>query len=312
MCRKPYVTSDGKAYGCGQCLPCRINRKRQWTHRLILEAAQYKDNAFVTLTYNDENLRFSESGLPTLDPNDLRLWMMRLRSRLARMDGPFPKGVRFYAVGEYGDETQRPHYHVMLFGYPACHYGQSQFSKLRGTCCVACNVVRDTWGLGNVYVGTVEKDSAGYVAGYVVKKMTKKDDERLGDRYPEFSRQSLRPGIGYDALYEIADCMLRYFADAVDVPKELRHGMAKLPLDRYLRKKLRLMVGRDESAPQEVLQEMVLELSDLYARAKDVTSAPGMRAAFRYVFADLIEADGANKAAHQAARLKIRPRRKVL
>lgn len=312
MCRNPYTTSDGKAFGCGQCLPCRINRKRQWTHRIVLEAAQYSDNAFVTLTYSDEFLPKTESGAATLDPNHLRLFLMRLRTRLKRMVGPFPKEIRFFAVGEYGDESARPHYHLVLFGYPTCARSLSAFSKYTGSCCVACNLVRDTWGMGLVQLGTVETDSAQYVAGYVTKKMTRADDERLGDRYPEFSRQSLRPGIGYSALWELASLMLEHFQDAVDVPKELRHAKKKWPLDRYMRQKLRLMVGRDEKAPEAALEEMALQLSDLYTAAKDATSAPGMRQAFRYVFRDMLIADGDAKAGRQAARQKLWPKKRVL
>lgn len=309
MCRNPYVTSAGKAYGCGQCLPCRINKRRIWTHRMLLEAAQYKDNAFVTLTYADDSLVRTDTGLPTLDRRDLKLWLMRLNTTLKRLEGPFPKTFRYFACGEYGDESQRPHYHAILFGYPSCAYGITQQRR----CCVACELVRKTWGKGIVQIGTVEKDSAQYVAQYVTKKMTAKDDERLVGRAPEFSVMSRRPGIGYDGLYELANLFMRYHDNAPDVYSELRHGRyVKYPLGRYLRSKLREMVGRDAKAPQSTLDEVFAELSDLYAAAKDITSAPGMRVALKSVFADMVVAAGDVRAGRQLARMKMRPRRKVL
>ena len=36
---------------------CRLERSRQWAVRCMHEASLYDFNSFVTLTYNDENLR---------------------------------------------------------------------------------------------------------------------------------------------------------------------------------------------------------------------------------------------------------------
>lgn len=311
MCRNPYVTSDGKAYGCGQCMPCRVNRRRQWQHRIMLEAGEHKDNAFVTLTYNDDALTFTEKGHATLVPDDLRLWLMRLRTRLQRLAGPFPKSFRYYAVGEYGDESLRPHFHAMLFGFPSCAYGRSSFSRYTGRCCVACDLVSETWGKGIVQLGSVERESAGYISGYVTKKMTK-DDGRLDGRYPEFARQSLKPGIGYPALWNVADAFLRYFADHPDVPRELRHGTRKMPLDRYMKAKLREMVGREKDAPKEVLEALVIELSELYEVAQKATEHRTMAPMRRFYFKNLLVDAGEHKAAAQASRLKLRRKRRVI
>lgn len=65
----------------------------------MLEAAQYEDNCFITLTYDDEHLPLGMS----LVPKDLQDFLKRFRSRIA------PIKVRYYGVGEYGDQTQRPH-----------------------------------------------------------------------------------------------------------------------------------------------------------------------------------------------------------
>lgn len=266
MCRNPYVNSSGKAYGCGQCTPCRINRIRKWQTRMMLEARQYTDNVFLTLTYDDASLVRTESGEATLSPDDLRLFLYRLRWHYAQVDRRF----RFYAVGEYGDEKQRPHYHLALFNLPNCAFGMSVYSKLRTVCCPVCENYRRIWGKGHIFCGTMEKDSAGYVAGYIAKKMTKADDPRLGGRYPEFARMSRMPGIGAGAMWEVADVLMQYNLDArmVDVPSELQEGRGSMmPLDRYLRQKLRTMIGRDEKAPQEVLDQMAEEMQALYERA---------------------------------------------
>lgn len=249
-------------------MPCRYNKRRIWMHRIMLEAAQYKHCCFMTLTYDDEHL--PQDG--SLAPGDMQAFMKRLRSRVA------PERLRFFLVGEYGDTTKRPHYHVALFNFESCRYGQSRYTKIQARCCDRCELVRETWGKGNIYLGTLEDDSAGYLAGYVTKKMTHKDDPRLEGRAPEFGRMSLRPGIGYGALWEIADALLRYELDLsmVDVPEQLRHGMKKLPLGRYLRRKLRLMIGRDEKISQEAVYQIAAELLPVRLAARNDAENPSL------------------------------------
>lgn len=224
LCRKPFV-SAGHAFPCGQCMPCRFNRRRMWTHRLMLERLCHLDACFVTLTYDDEHL--PEGG--NLVKEDMQLFLKGFRRAIE------PIRIRFYGVGEYGDKSWRPHYHLFLYGI--------------GPSCEA--VVRKVWGKGLVHVGTVTHDSASYIAGYTVKKLTKKDDPRLEGRQPEFCRMSLKPGIGADAMWDVASQVLAYFSDDADVPQSLQHGRRNMPLGRYLRNKLRERSGRDVGSRAE-------------------------------------------------------------
>lgn len=247
-------------FSCGQCIPCRIRKRREWAHRIMLEAAQYDSNAFVTLTYDDEHLPIGGS----LVPRDTQVWLKRLRKSLS------PVRVRYYLVGEYGEVSNRPHYHVALFGYPSCSRGVTRIVKGRVSCCVACKGISDSWGNGLVYLGSLEEKSAQYIAGYVVKKMTSVGDKRLGGRCPEFGRMSLRPGVARDAMHEVASELMRYDLDErlSDVPVSLRHGKKKeLPLGRYLRQNLRVMIGKDKNAPEASLEERALELRQLREEA---------------------------------------------
>lgn len=73
---------------------------------------------------------------------------------------------------------------------------------------------------------------------------------------------SLRPGIGAAAMYDVASEILRYnLQDGRDVPLYLQHGGRSFPLGRYLRGKLRAMVGHEEGAPQWALEEAAAKLS---------------------------------------------------
>lgn len=260
LCAKPYMAPGRKAYPCGQCLPCRINKKREWTHRIILEANCHADNAFLTLTYDEDHL--PDGG--NLVPEHVTLFLKSLREAY-RKTGK----IRYFAVGEYGEQTNRPHYHLALFGYPTCRQGLTN-PRRHGSCCAVCDSVQQHWQHGHIYLGGLSAASASYVAGYVTKKLTKKDDPRLGGRHPEFTRMSLRPGIGADFMHEVASSLLKYDLDEamLDVPVALRHGAKSMPLGRYLRKKLRLAIGRDEKPPPESVALYEAEVQALWSDAE--------------------------------------------
>lgn len=260
LCASPISVRTGGRHesmlvGCGQCMPCRVNRRRIWVHRLMLEAALHGDNTFVTLTYSEENL---PPGA-TLVPAHLRNFLKRLRKAVA------PARLRFFAVGEYGDSTERPHYHLALFGHPNCAYGNTRHAHSGRDCCAACDAIRDAWGLGAVFLGELTDASASYVAGYVLKKMTSSDDGRLNGRHPEFSRMSNRPGLGADMMHEVASTLLTFNLDESqpDVPSALRHGRRMMALGRYLHRKLRTYVGKDPDSPEAVKAEQRAEMQRL-------------------------------------------------
>lgn len=247
LCADPFRSPSG-VFGCGQCMPCRINRRRLWTGRLVLEASMHQSSTFATLTYAEDP--------GTLVPDHLRLFIKRLRKAGHK--------VRYYGVGEYGDKNFRPHYHVALFG--VC-YSDHEWNH-KGF--VVGGPVFDAWhskedGLvGGVHVGELNIQSAHYICGYVTKKMTAQDDPRLGGRYPEFARMSLRPGIGAHAAASIAQNLMSLgasgrLAEQGDVPHEVRINGKKYPLGRYMRRAIREAVGWNSGTPAEALFRVALK-----------------------------------------------------
>lgn len=292
ICRNPYVAGTA-LYGCGQCMPCRVNRRRIWTHRMMLEASLRKDNSFVTLTYSPEEM--PQGG--TLMRKDMTDWLKRLR------DAIYPHRVRYFGVGEYGDQSERPHYHLALFGYPGCLYGVSSFNK-RSECCGPCDVIHRTWGKGIVQNAEFNQKTAMYIAGYCIKKMTNKDDARLRGRYREFASMSLRPGIGADVIPEVGKALKKYDIVLADVPSALRHGSKEYPLGRYLMKRLRKEMGRDEKAPQSVMDKIALELRPMFEAAKASSEEPSAKA--------WVVKAGIQQRLNMEARRKIYEKRKVI
>lgn len=100
QCFHPVTLKNGQTVPCGSCIGCRINKTSQWTFRLLLEQKNWDKASFITLTYDDDHLPSDAS----LHPEDLTLFWKRLRKNL---DG---RKIKYFACGEYGDATQRPHY----------------------------------------------------------------------------------------------------------------------------------------------------------------------------------------------------------
>lgn len=238
-CHNPYSIGGGQAVGCGQCLPCRIKKRREWAHRIQLEQGLKPDNNFLTLTYAKDP--------KNLNPKDMRTFLDNLRNIIGY--GRF----RYFGVGEYGDDNLRPHYHLVLFGYPPCLRPAH-----RGNCtCASCSVIHRAWGRGFITNDPLIPERAAYIARYTVKKMTRTDDPRLGDLTPEFARMSLKPGIGAGVVDALAELITRYslLDSQGDVPVTLRHGTQQMPLGRYLRKKLRERLGLDARSPHVLSAE---------------------------------------------------------
>lgn len=232
---------------CGDCLPCTINRRRVIKHRILLENQLWPSSVFLTLTYSDDKLPKDYS----VSPEDVKQFMYRLRKAYRKKTR---QNLKFYLVGEYGEKTQRPHYHLALFNYPQCinpnknYFKKQKFQECK---CEHCSLISKAWGNGHIFSGTITADSATYVAQYVTKKMTKASDPRLMGRHPEFSRQSNRPALGAVFIDKMAEQLTRYGKTSKDdLPRLLSHGGKRLPLGRYLSERLEKMVGL-EYAPNE-------------------------------------------------------------
>lgn len=175
---------------CGHCMSCIEKRTRSWAVRCVLEAAQYQDNCFLTLTYNDDCL--PKGGLCK---SDLQKFIRRLRDKTGRK-------IRYFACGEYGEATYRPHYHLIVFNWfpaDARFLKQSDYGGLLFT----SRFLSELWPFGISSVGEVSFASCGYVARYCQKKLAKGKDNK------EFCLMSRKPGIGEafarNFLYEIYD-----------------------------------------------------------------------------------------------------------
>jgi hypothetical protein len=189
---------------CGYCHKCRQKYRRDWIFRLQQEAKSHLFMDMLTLTYDDHHIPYGyvnvvdeQTGLiyeevkrPTLVKRDLQLFIKRLRSFQARyIKDKFKvkikqqkEKIRYFACGEYGERTGRPHYHVIVFGMlPEV---KAQLHKV--------------WDKGFIHPGYQFTDACiSYATKYILKNRFNKNPDHP---QPEFILMSRRPGIGHRFL----------------------------------------------------------------------------------------------------------------
>lgn len=203
---------------------------------MLLENLCHTQSIFLTLTYDDDHL--PPGG--NLQPKHTQKWLNSFRKALSRLKNPIK--IRYYLVGEYGEQSNRPHYHAIIYGIDS----------------TMATTINNTWGRGLIHIGDVNKDTTAYVAGYVLKGKKRVEELTTNGLIPEFARMSRNPGIGALSVPKIVDSLTsehgHYAFQNGDVPNELSHGGAKQPLGRYLKSKIRKTYGMDIKCPNETLQ----------------------------------------------------------
>ena len=161
-CTRP-VEIKGRKLPCGRCGSCKANRAYEWSLRLMHELDEHKDALFLTLTYNDENCP------DQILKSHLQGWLKRVRLELGT------RRIKYYAAGEYGERTGRPHYHAIVFGV-----GYDDIKLLR-----------DAWPYGFIGFGSVSFASIKYTCAYVQKKLYgKAAKQEYGDKQVPFALMS--------------------------------------------------------------------------------------------------------------------------
>lgn len=168
------------------------------------EASLHERNCFITLTYDEKNL--PEGG--SLQGDHFPKFVRALRKK------GFP--LRYYQCGEYGESTNRPHHHACIFGQDWSEEWERVGTGSQGDPLYRSKTLSTTWSKGLVSVGALTRESAAYVARYVMKKTSGKRvengtfervDKQTGEVTavrPEFATMSLKPGIGEGWIRQFA------------------------------------------------------------------------------------------------------------
>lgn len=251
-----------KVLPCGQCLECRIARSRQWANRIMMEAISSGDKVyFITLTYDSQHVPHSTTvdgvDVLTLRPEDLQKFIKLLR----RMQKYYHDNkIRFYAVGEYGSQFHRPHYHLIVFGLildDIEEYGRNKAGRMLHT----SKTIEDLWSRGRVEIEPMTWELAAYCARYTVKKYGKKEEGfyETMNIVPEFSRMS--QGFGKAYFDEHKDQIYKY--DRVFIPTATGSIESKPPIyfdrkydDIYPSEMERIKIERESAANKSLIAEL--------------------------------------------------------
>lgn len=262
---------------CGQCIGCRIDRSREWAIRCVHEAQMHEHNCFITLTYDNEHLPPGN----TLDKEELQRFLKRLRHHCGQF--------RYFACGEYGDETNRPHYHAVLFGLNFHEDRKVHSRNKQGDNCYISETLTEVWGNGHAYIGQFNYATAAYTARYVMKKQNGKNASEhemyqrldiesglLFQVQPTFAVMSLKPGLGstwYDKYKKDAfpSDLLVYKGKTHPVPKYYVNKLEKEDKPTFKKIKNKRLKYRDENTANSTPDRLRVREDCKKAKIKTLT-----------------------------------------
>ncbi|WNK13147.1 MAG: replication initiator protein [Microvirus sp.] len=283
-CMNPFVINRNNddretSVPCGKCPTCYARRVSQWSFRLMQQQKQSISSHFITLTYDTEHIPINEQGFRTLQKTDLQKFFKRLRkinSKSARGKHARDNGltrapkISYYAVGEYGGRTHRPHYHIIMFN-----------SKP--------DDIIAAWSLDGVHLGSVHFGECTEASvGYCLKYMSKLSRIGHGDwdtRQKQFAIMSKGLGAGYLTpsilKWHHADVENRMYCNLPDqkkigmpiyyknkiYDKETRETVGQLTRARQLTQKDRKVKTPEETASTLAAAQLRLERDDRKGRS---------------------------------------------
>lgn len=165
-------TKNRLSVPCGKCYACKMNKRIEWTFRLYQELVGSLSAYFVTLTYADSNIptkvdKSTGEILNVLRKADLQTFIKNLR---------YYSKFRYFAVGEYGEQFKRPHYHLLIFNLER----------------KAAQKIGDIWKHGSIHIGKVEMRSIHYCTKDMMKDVKFKSNGGVD----AFRIMSTKPAIG--------------------------------------------------------------------------------------------------------------------
>lgn len=250
MCYRPiHLRSKGTIVPCNKCPKCKARRVSSWSFRLQEEEKVCTSANFITLTYDTNYVPISSHGYMELSKDDLQKFFKRLRKSSGKSASYKEDeitnytGIKYYAVGEYGGQTARPHYHIIMFN-------------------AMLELIDKAWRdpetkqpIGNIHYGKVEPASIGYCLKYMLKNK-KTEWWNTGCVQPEFNVMSKGLGISYldetMCNWHIGDMVNRMYCN-------LKDGK-KISMPRYYKEKL--YYENERSALSEAFQAKALEMAN--------------------------------------------------
>lgn len=279
---------------CNHCWACQLKYSAEWATRIMKESEKYDNNYYITLTYDDKNVPIaSETSWEqydldpnqndgtriktiqtrkndgtwgyTLNPKDMDTFLNTLRKQYERSGH---KGIKYFYCGEYGTQTQRPHYHIILMN---CPLNETEFYNPRidenWKAHWKSKELEHIWNKGFVDVCELEWSCAAYVARYCTKKIDLSGDKTVyleNGKFPEFIRMS--KGIGmyyfsqnYEKIYKNDELIMKTIKGNAGSIKPPRAWDRKL---KEINPKLYEKIKRSREKASERTDKLLREITD--------------------------------------------------
>lgn len=221
-----------KIVPCGKCVDCRKQLSNNWTFRLLCQMDLSRNNLFVTLTYSNDNVpTCSYNGVIYLSLNEqhLRHFLKKFRDdcrykyhKVTGLDKSIAKcPMRYFAIGDYGETTLRPHYHILIFDSP--------YTRVE-----LLNYLTDNWQFGQFRVDIASSAHTSYICKYMTSQNI---------NYPEVVVKPFRlmsRGLGLDKTFDFLD-------DYLNGLSAFQVGSFRSALPAYMRKLIDDYVYSDEN-----------------------------------------------------------------
>jgi len=286
QCIKPFLVTknldrslypDGLEVPCGKCLACRVKKRQEWAVRLLHELDSHEDSVFITLTYDNEKLPINER-YPTLKKRDIQLFIKRLRKDLQKEN----RNIKYFFCGEYGEKTERPHYHAIIFGLSLTEHDRNYIINNWTYCDWSNNQIKTK------SFGIAEPDSILYVSKYINKKFSGTEAEKHyhdKKREPvfrllslgigkEFAQKNLKQILqqGYITVKGIKQSIPRYYLKKIEEthPKELEELRLKQKQEAEWKEaeKVELLTGINTSAKGLYMTQDSVKVTKYYTAVK--------------------------------------------
>ena len=155
-----YVKSDDLIIiKCGKCEECLHEKKIEIINRIKNELKLHKHAYFLTLTYDNNNVK-------NLNKRDIQLFLKRYRKK---------HKVRYIYAGELGETTKRPHYHMLEFGHAISDLKESKTKTKKGFEQYESEELTKLWNMGIVKISQVNEALIHYIVKYMFKNLGEKE-----------------------------------------------------------------------------------------------------------------------------------------
>lgn len=255
MCISPGTLPNGVQFACRKCKQCIDNYILDWSGRCIAEMVNCRAPLFVSLTYGRDPLygTVQHERAVALTYTDVQTFIRALRDA--------GNVFRYVAVGEYGSEKGRAHWHLLMF------------FRDREPAGIRKDLPRFTWDfwphgfseVGDLHIGGVRyamkyirKDRVSHLDGVRQSSFTMSKNPPLGDmffrqRAQTFVNAGLSPR---DLVYGFADVRTKAAPGKPSVPlKFYLHGKSRENFLEYFRMEWFRKYGNNDWPSSPLLEE---------------------------------------------------------